>query len=154
MNASAAVGTFGFGTLSDYTPLRASLALALVLMSVGLLAMVGTEGETWLVLAGAVFGLGSGALFPVMTMCIGALFPAPAVPRMIGLLSALSLPVTMLGAPVSGYIYDTSGSYDLAFRLLIGVCAASLISLAFLRLPEHRNNHKNLKDNHQWNNVG
>ncbi len=75
---------------------------------------------------------------PIMTMCIGALFPSPAVPRMIGLISLLMLPLTMLGAPVCGYIYDTSGSYDLAFGLLIALSAASLISLAFLRLPEHR----------------
>ena len=73
-----------------------------------------------------------------MRVSLGALYGAPAVAGMIGLISLLFLPFNMLGAPVSGYIYDTSGSYEQAFWLILGVCAASMISLVFLRLPEHR----------------
>jgi len=138
LNASGAVGTFLFGTLSDYAPMRVLIALALVLISVGVLGMGGAESKTVLVLAGVVFGLGGGALMPLQTVSLGALFGAPAVAGMIGLISLLFLPFNMLGAPVSGYIYDTSGSYEQAFWLILGVCAFSMVSLMFLRLPEHR----------------
>lgn len=141
MTASAAMGTFLFGALSDYAPLRLLIALALALMAIGLLGLLATaqaQGTAGLVLAGAVFGLGSGALPPLQTVSLGVLFGAAAVPRMLGLITAMLLPLTMLGAPLAGYISDATGSYDLAFRIMLGSCAASLIPLTFLRIPSRQ----------------
>jgi hypothetical protein len=54
----------------------------------------------------------------------------------IGLMSTLMLPIRVVGIPYAGWIFDRTGSYQIAFLTFIGLCVVSMLVLAFLRLPE------------------
>jgi len=67
---------------------------------------------------------------------IGAAFGRYRFGRMIGLMNPVMLPIRVLGIPYAGWIFDRTGSYQIAFLTFIGLCAVSILVLAFLRLPE------------------
>jgi hypothetical protein len=46
------------------------------------------------------------------------------------------LPIRVLGIPYAGWIFDRTGSYQIAFVTFIGLCAMSILVLVLLRLPE------------------
>ena len=89
-----------------------------------------------LLLAGTVYGLGMGGMPPLMGALIGAAFGRYKFGRMIGLMNPLMLPIRVLGIPYAGWIFDRTGSYQIAFLTFIGLCVASILVVAFLRLPE------------------
>jgi cyanate permease len=52
------------------------------------------------------------------------------------LLRPFQVPITALGAPLAGWIYDTTGSYALAFQLFTVVYVVAALVAAGLRLPK------------------
>jgi hypothetical protein len=46
------------------------------------------------------------------------------------------VPVQIFGIPYAGWIYDRTGSYDIAFASFLGVYAFAGAVILFLRLPE------------------
>ena len=89
-----------------------------------------------LLLAGAVFGLGMGGIIPLWGATIGAGFGRNAFGSVMGLMIPVMVPIHILGIPYAGWVFDRTGSYEIAFLTFIGLCVVSILVLAFLRLPE------------------
>jgi MFS family permease len=89
-----------------------------------------------LLLAGTVFGLGMGGVIPLWGALIGAGFGRQPFGRVMGLMSPVMLPIHVVGIPYAGWIYDRTGSYEIAFLTFIGVYALAMAALLLLRLPE------------------
>jgi MFS family permease len=73
---------------------------------------------------------------PLAGALIGAAFGRYRFGRIMGLMNPLMLPIRVLGIPYAGWIYDRTGSYEIAFLTFVGLCALSIAVLAFLRLPD------------------
>ena len=86
--------------------------------------------------ATAVFGLGMGGMMPLWGTLIGACFGRRSFGRVMGLMSPMLLPIQILGVPFAGYVYDTYGSYDLAFTVFICMYVSALLIFTLLRMPE------------------
>jgi MFS family permease len=82
----------------------------------------------------AAFGLANGGfttLFPVVS---AELFGLVSLGVIIGGLAIFATLGEALGAPVSGAIFDITGSYRIAFLICIGACTVAVIlSLVLLR---------------------
>jgi nitrate/nitrite transporter NarK len=46
----------------------------------------------------------------------------------------VQFPISIIGVPVAGWIYDSTGSYALAFQLFIGFYVAASLLIGALRL--------------------
>ena len=131
-----AVGKLLFGWIADRIDKRLTLWCATGLQGVGIVLILNAEQYHLLLLAGTVYGLGMGGMPPLAGALIGAAFGRYSFGRMMGLMNPLMLPIRVLGIPYAGWIYDRTASYEIAFLTFIGLCVASILVLAFLRLPE------------------
>ena len=87
-----------------------------------------------LFLAGALFGLGFGGMVPVRAAIVSRLFSIDQYARAYGSLRLCMFPMTISWMPLIGYIYDTTGSYEPAFKMFAGLFAVAAI-IAFFLIP-------------------
>ena len=78
-----------------------------------------------------------GGVFPLWGALTGAVFGRAAFGRVMGLTNLFMMPFSVLGAPVAAYLFDRTGSYQLAFASFLVFPALSALVIAFLRLPAH-----------------
>jgi MFS family permease len=130
------VGKLLFGWIVDRIDKRLALWLATGLQGLGVTLIMNAEQYHLLLLSGAVYGLGMGGMVPLSGALIGAAFGRERFGRAIGAMNPLMLPIRVLGIPYAGWVFDRTGSYEVAFLTFMGLCALSIIVLAFLRLPE------------------
>ena len=131
-----AIGKLLFGWIADRIDKRRTLWCATGLQGLGIVLLLNAEQYPVLLLAATVYGLGMGGMPPLLGIMIGAAFGRARFGRVFGLMNPLMLPIRVLGPPYAGWIYDTTGSYQIAFLTFIGLCVASMLVLVFLRLPE------------------
>jgi MFS family permease len=139
LSCIAGFGTVGkllFGWIADRIDKRLALWCATGLQGLGIVLILNAEQYHLLLLAGAVYGLGMGGMPPLAGALIGAAFGRYRFGRIMGLMNPLMLPIRVLGIPYAGWIYDRTGSYEIAFLTFVGLCALSIAVLAFLRLPD------------------
>ena len=127
-----------FGGLADYVNPRLVMALSLLCQIVGVLLILAFQSYAGLMVAGVFFGLGYGAVMPMWSVLLGALFGRAVFSRVMGLMGPLTMPFMLAGLPFTAYVHDVTGSYLPAFAALLVGFVISLISLALLRLPAER----------------
>ena len=127
-----------FGIMADHVNKRLAMAVSLVCQIVGLALIMAFTSQTGLIVAVVIFGLGYGAVTPLWSVLLAAMFGRAAFARILGIMSPLTTPFILAGMPLTTYFYETTGSYLPAFGVLIGGFVISLVALAFLRLPEEK----------------
>jgi MFS family permease len=131
-----AVGKLLFGWIADRIDKRLTLGCATGLQGLGVVLILNVEQYQMLLLAGTVYGLGMGGMPPLAGALVGAAFGRYRFGRVMGLMNPVMLPIRVLGIPYAGWIFDRTGSYQIAFLTFVGLCVLSILVLAFLRLPE------------------
>ena len=127
----AIAGTIFTGTLSDYIgrELSAILAYGVSILGVICALFITGPGQTWLLwLFSCFFGLTWGARGPAITAKTADLFPGRQLGTILGVITIGSGLGSAAGAWAAGWIFDLSGSYELAF----------ILSIASYRLRLHR----------------
>ena len=133
MAGMAALGKPLFGTLSDRIAPRSSMAIAIVLQAVGLVAILLSEAYPALLAASVIFGLGFGGLMPLFGLLTAARFGAARLAQMMGAAGPLMVPFQLAGLPFAAAMFDRTGSYAPAFWTFLGLYLASFAVLS--RLP-------------------
>jgi MFS family permease len=136
------VGKLLFGWIVDRIEERRAFWLSLGVQAVGVFLVLSTREYSFLLLAGALFGLGMGGVVPLWAALIGAGFGRNEFGSVMGLMSPFMAPIQALGVPFAGWIFDRTGSYDLAFQAFLGIYALAAFVLFFLRLPEVEPGHE------------
>jgi MFS family permease len=131
-----AAGKLLFGWIADRVDKRLTVWCATGLQGLGVVLILSSEQYYLLLIAATVYGLGMGGMPPLLGTLIGAAFGRHQFGRVFGLMNPLMLPIRVLGPPYAGWIFDTTGSYEIAFLTFIGLCALSMLVLVLLRLPE------------------
>ena len=135
---AAAVAKPLFGLLADCINKRLALAISLACQIAGLTLVLFAGSQASLMAAGLVFGLGYGAVNPLWSVLLIAMFGRQAFPRAMGTTNPLIMPFIIAGFPFSAYLFDISGSYASAFWTMLAGFGLALALLALLRLPEER----------------
>ena len=125
-----------FGIMADHINKRLAMAISLVCQIAGLSLIMAFESQAGLTFAVVIFGLGYGAVTPLWSVLLSAMFGRAAFARIMGVMSPLTTPFMLAGMPFTTYVYETTGSYLPAFAVLIGGFVVSLVAVALLRLPE------------------
>lgn len=123
-----------FGIISDYVSKKLATAAAITLQAIGVLILLSAETYSMLIIAGVCFGLGYGAMSPLWGLMLAARFGRAAFARVMGANQLLLMPFSMLGFPLTNYVFDKFGSYIPAFTSLLAMYIIALIALGLFRL--------------------
>jgi MFS family permease len=136
VSGTSVLGTLGMGMLSLKIDMKrlTLLATGLVILSMVLGAV--TRSAPLAFTYSILCGIGMGATMVTLMSLIPAYFGRAHFSKILGVSMLFGL-LSTLGAPIGGYIYDVTKSYNLAFLVGIGVGFIGLILMLLVRKPLH-----------------
>jgi MFS family permease len=123
-------GRLSFGWFGDRFDKRWVTALGLALVGSSLLffSYVATIG-TWLLIPFVIlFGIGFGGPVPMSVALVREYFGRARLGTVLGLATGIAYLGSIVGPPLTGWIFDTYGSYQGAWFTLAGVAIAGMLS--------------------------
>ena len=129
----AVVGKLLFGWITDHIDTRIALWLALSFQACGLMLLLNVDTYPMILTGAGIFGFGMGGIVPLWGSLIGEYFGRAIFGRIMGLMSPCMLPVQLLGVPYAGFVFDRTGSYDIAYETFLGVYVLAACVLLTLR---------------------
>ncbi len=136
LSAAGIVGKIGFGALADRVDKRLLMWIAIAMLALYFGALRLQIGYGALLGMSIVGGLSFGGFLPMWGALIGMCYGRESFGRVMGLMAPVMGPLNWLVFPLTGWVRDTTGSYDLAWVAFIGALALAALLLAFLRPPE------------------
>jgi MFS family permease len=132
--AASVAGRLTVGTLSDRIRAKRAFTICFVPLIASLLAFLLIETPWPLFAAVAVYGFAHGGLFTVVSPTIAEYFGTRAHGATFGVVLFFGTIGGALGPILAGRVFDTTGSYALAFAGLTGLATLGLVLV--LSLPE------------------
>ena len=133
-SVSMIVGKFLFGSLGDRTDHRILYWVMFGFMSLALWMYMGQPDRTALLTAAALQGLATGGVVPMMGLVYASRFGTLSFGRVAGFVN-LFLMSGSFGSILSGWIFDRTGSYDLAFQVFLCCIIPAAIAIYWLPPP-------------------
>jgi MFS family permease len=134
----AVVGIAGkliFGAVADKIDMRIGLAAAVILLMAGISIFILGRSYQHFVLASLVMGLSAGGLLPVWGAMIALLFGVENYGRVMGMMGPIIIPFNLIAVPLTGYLFDQTGSYSMPFTLFAVLLALSLLWVPAIKRP-------------------
>ncbi len=130
-------GRFGLSALGDFVNKRYVMAASLAVMSVSIIFMARAPNVTAVIPVLIVFSASQGGISVIPQSLIADYFGRRSYATIQGFRSSIQMLGIIVGPIISGYIFDTTGSYTNAF---LGFSAAALLSMAlvFMARPPQR----------------
>ena len=129
------VGRFGFGWLGDIYDKKKVLLATLACTALGLLAFAYLR-ITWLIIPLLIlYAPGFGGGTTMRGAIIRDSFGLAAMGRLLGIIMGLSAISGLVGPMLSGWVYDTYGTYHYVWLAFTVILAASTILLGIIKTP-------------------
>ena len=125
------IGKFFFGALGDRVDHRRLLWIMSLLQLSALVLYEGSPDHLSLIAAAALQGLSVGGVMPMMGIAYSARFGTLSFGKILGYVN-LFLMFGSFGSILSGWVFDLTGSYDVAFRIFILITLPGIIATWFL----------------------
>lgn len=135
------VGRLGFGWLSDLFSKRWLLVILYCLQSIGIFSLLQVRQVIHIVPFVLAWAPAYGGLSIVKPAIVGEYYGRRNFGTIYGLIQGISIFGGIAGPVVAGIIYDTKGSYYVAFVFLALVSMSTAILASFLRPPREEKNH-------------
>jgi predicted MFS family arabinose efflux permease len=127
------VGKVSLGYLTDRVACRYVTAISFSLQLVGLVLLVVAPSVAWVWLFVVLFGLGMGSVPTLRPLLVGECFGLTAFGPIFGTLVGLVEVGSAVGPILSGYIFDVTQSYDLAFVIYCVMFVVAIACVCFAR---------------------
>ncbi|KPJ53502.1 MAG: hypothetical protein AMJ37_01330 [Dehalococcoidia bacterium DG_18] len=121
------------GYFADRVSVRYITIFAFLLQLLGLVILLEAASTATLWAFVVVFGLAIGAMFAMEPLVVSRYFGLASFGAIYGGLWALEAAGWAGGAPLAGYIFDVTGSYDLAFIMFIAITFLAMALIFLLR---------------------
>jgi MFS family permease len=123
------------GWLGDQFELRWAVFGFIFLMAFGMAGFWLGHGVLLLSVMGMLFGAGYGGLLVLGPVVTGNYFGERAFPIINSVLAPVMLPFAAAAPAGAGYIFEATGSYDIAFAIAIGLLVSGMIAAFFMKPP-------------------
>jgi len=133
IGAASILGKIGSGSLSDKFSSRKIVTICAIIETC-LMLWLSTSMNVWMfrVLA-IIHGLAYGGAFASFNIIIAETFGVTHMGKILGLISMGGAVGGILGPWIAGYVFDTTGSYSVAFLIAAGSCVLTVVCLLFMR---------------------
>ncbi len=154
MSATAAFAALGkpvTGWLADYLGAKVTIWLELFCQGSALLIFGTTESTELSILAACLYGFGYAGMSPLRTFSISTALGSQSFGMATGALRFVELPFLLSASPLAAYIYDTTGNYQMAFLILMGLIGVASIAPLFIVAGGARARHERITRNNKQN---
>ncbi len=127
------VGMNVAGTTADRIGNRRTLIISFSLMTIALIDLLASRGVWHLYIFASLFGLAYGGMQVLFSPLVAELFGLRAHGVILGAAALMGSIGAALGPFVSGYIFDATHSYNLAFLICVAMTIAGIILPLLLR---------------------
>jgi MFS family permease len=139
MGFCALLGRVGLGYLADIMPKRFIFAACLAGMGISSFILASANSVWHLVLWAVIYGPSYGGGSPAMGAMVGDYYGRRYFGTINGLTHIVMTVTTVAGSVFAGYVFDVTGSYQVAFNSFVVVCsfgaAAAILATRPPRLP-------------------
>jgi MFS family permease len=125
------LGKLFFGAMGDRVDHRKLYWMMAVLLFVALLFYEGSPGKSELILAAGIQGFATGGVMPMMGIMYSARFGTLSFGRVLGYVN-LVIMLGSFGSIFSGWVFDMTQSYDVAFWIFMALILPGVIIMFFL----------------------
>ena len=122
-----------FGRASEGLTARRSFVVSLGIQAVGLVLFVAAGGSPLAWVAVGVFGLGFGGMGALIPLAIAEAFGMRAFGSIMGLVTMVGILPQLVGPPVAGWLFVSTGSYTVPFLIIVGFFGIGMVSLWLAR---------------------
>ncbi len=112
------IGRLVFGYLGDRIDKRYLFSVAYFMIGAGVYTLIFADRMAIVYLFIALFGIGFGATIPLMASIRAEYFGRAALGKIQGFMSPITMLAGATGPVAAGYLFDTTGSYQLAFSVI------------------------------------
>ncbi|MDQ2091299.1 MFS transporter [Marimonas arenosa] len=126
LGAASIAGRLTVGTLSDRIGGRRAFLMCFSILLASLIALTGVRAHGLLFAVVAVYGFSHGGLFTVVSPIVAEYFGMRAHGAIFGTILFFGTIGGAVGPIIVGWIFDTTGSYRLAFAMLATLAAIGL----------------------------
>ena len=125
------IGRLTFGWFGDRFDKRRVAAIGFILTIIGLLLLnyIDAIGMWILVPFVIIFGVGFGGPVPLALSMLLGYFGRAKLSTIVGLLMGVVVIGSIIGPPLAGWIFDSYGSYQVAWLVFVGVTIVGMIML-------------------------
>ena len=124
------------GYMADRFSAKSLMMITLVLEASGIAILLITDSISIALIFVVLFGLAMGAPFTLLPLFIAKLFGLNSMGVIYGGVWAFVSVAFAIGPPLTGYIFDLTGSYDFAFVLFIAIILIAMLLSYFIKLRE------------------
>jgi len=136
LSSGSLVGKLLGGWSIDRLGKRATVVGLLVIQALGWVLLASEPDYSTLLAGSALMGFGAGGFLPLPPIFLAACFGRNVVGQASGLAGAAALPIQMLAPPLVGAVFDSTGSYQIAFQSMVGVALLAAVLLIRVRVPD------------------
>tara|TARA_B100000683_G_scaffold128483_1_gene125956 strand:- start:315 stop:1382 length:1068 start_codon:yes stop_codon:yes gene_type:complete len=134
----AASGKIVFGKLIDMISAKKTLWVSVLIQGLGIIMVSLFSNYYPLLISIFIMSLGLGGSLPLMNILFSKTFSPINFGKALGIAVPFMVPIQVIGGPLSGWLYDINGNYDLAFYLNTAVCFLAFIFVFFLNIPDNK----------------
>ncbi len=109
---------------------------SLVLAAAGIISIILNPTVAGIYVLLILYGFGFGAYVPLDILLRGRYFGRKVYGRVQGLSTIISAPFAFLSPIFAGWVYDTTGKYNIAFILFASLAVIGAIIMCFARVPK------------------
>jgi sugar phosphate permease len=130
----AAIGRLIGGFLGDLVGPRRVVAAAFICQAISIVILAYATSMTQVMVFATIFGIAFGTRGTLMTVLRARVFGRKNFSRLAGLMDPLSSVSVFISPIFAGFVFDTSGSYQMAFLVLAAFNASGALLLMGIRL--------------------
>ncbi len=129
------IGRIVLGYLGDFIDKRYLMSVAYIMLGSGVLALANSNSMQDVYLFVALFGIGFGATIPLMAAMRAEYFGRAYLGRIQGFMSPVVMLAGVVGPVAAGFLFDRTGSYQIAFTVVGVLPFVGALIILFTRPP-------------------
>lgn len=129
-------GRFGLSAMGDFVDRRYVMAASLAVMTVAIVLMARATTISGVIPVLVVFSAAQGGISVIPQSLIAEYFGRRSYATIQGFRSTIQMAGIVVGPIISGLIFDTTGSYTIAFLGFSGASVVSLVLVLFAKPPK------------------
>jgi MFS family permease len=133
LGVGSIVGRVAMGSASDRIGVKYTLMISLAVIALTFVWLLSADQLWMFYLFAVAFGFGYGAMIAMQTLTMVNMFGLVSLGTMVGVITCIYTAGGSIGPVISGYIYDVTGSYRIAFLICLGLSLSGLVLALVLK---------------------